>query len=297
MSYIEVKGGAEPVKLFYRDLGSGTPIVFIHGWPLSHEMWEYQLTEFAGKGYRCIAYDRRGFGRSSQPLTGYDYDTFAADLAAVIDTLGLENVILVGFSMGGGEVARYLGRYGASKISKAVLLGSVTPYMLKTDDNPDGAPKEVFDDIQANIKKDRIGFLDDFGKQFFGVGLLNHPVSAPFLENNRNLAALASPFGTYDCVTAFSSTDFRNDLAAITIPTLIIHGTSDKTVPIDVSGRRTARLLPDAQYIEYDGAPHGFYYTHKDELNRQLREFIEGGVVTPPQQPEGIIVDPVPFVV
>lgn len=271
MSYIQSAPG---VDLFYEDWGTGQPVVLIHGWPLSHEMWEAQLTVLPQQGLRCIAYDRRGFGKSSKPWKGYDYDTLADDLKAVLETLDLRNVTLVGFSMGGGEVVRYLSRYGSERVSKAVLLGSVTPYMLKTSDNLDGVDQELFDGIIEKIKEDRASFLTGFGKQFFGVNLLNHPVSQEMLDWCRILALHASPRATIDCVRSFGMTDFRQDMAKVSVPTLIIHGSADQTVPIEPTGNQSAKMIPGAKYIVYDGAPHGFYLTEKDRLNKDLLSFI-----------------------
>lgn len=277
----------EEVKLYYEDLGKGQPVIFIHGWPLSGDMWEYQVTELVKLGIRCITYDRRGFGKSSRPLHGYDYDTLAADLNAVINELQLSDVVLIGFSMGGGEVVRYLSKYGSGKVSKAVLISAVTPYMLKTDNNPEGIDEEIFAEMIENMQNDRIAFLDDFGKQFFSVSLLNHPASNALLEYYRMLAAFASPIATQECAKAFAQTDFRDDISAINVPLLIIHGDSDKTVPIEASGNRTAAAVPGATYLVYEGAPHGLFYTHRKQLNANLAEFIIGaGVTVPPTDEE-----------
>jgi len=291
MNYIKTKdvNSSEEVKLYYQDIGSGKNVVFIHGWPLSHEMWEYQVTELFKQGLRCISYDRRGFGKSSKPESGYDYNTLAADLNAVIEQLGLDDVTLVGFSMGGGEVMRYLSNYGCAKVAKIALVSSVTPYMLKTNDNEYGVDKEVFDEMMENMKKDRIGFLDSFGKDFFGVSMINHPVSAPLLEYYRMLAALASPIATQECANAFATTDFRKDVEAIDVPTLIIHGDADKTVPIKSSGDRTSDLLPSATYVVYDGEPHGLFYTSKDRLNTDLLNFINDEVLVNETAPDSLV--------
>lgn len=272
MPYIKTKG-ENPVNLFYLDLGKGKPVVFIHGWPSSHALWEYQLAELPKK-FRCIAYDRRGFGNSDKPWTGYDYDTFADDLHAIIETLDLTDVTLVGFSMGGGEVVRYLSRHGSDRISKIVLVAAVTPYMLKTQDNEDGAPQKLFDDMIEGIKKDRPKFLTEFGKQFFGVTLLQKPVSEELLQWAHSLTLPATQQSTTECVRAFSSTDFRKDCQAIALPALIIHGDADKIVPIEFSGKKTARLIKNAELKIYEGAPHGLYVTDKDKLNNDLIEFI-----------------------
>ena len=277
MGIIETKEEqqGQKVKIHYCDWGTGNPIVLIHGWPSTSQMWEYQLAELAEAGHRVIAYDRRGFGRSSVPFKAYNYDDLASDLNEVMTQLDLKNVTLVGFSMGGGEVVRYLSQYGTDRVARAVLISSVTPYLAKGENNPDGAPVEVFEKIIDGLKKDRPGFLDSFGKDFFGVGMLSHPVSDPFLQFFRTLSTLSSSHATIQTAAAFAYTDFREDLKAVTVPTLIIHGDGDKTVPIEVSGDRTAKMIPHAQYKVYSGAPHGLWYTNKDELNADLLAFIE----------------------
>ena len=273
ISTIDLQSGEE-INLAYCDYGQGRPVVLIHGWPLSMEMWEYQLNDLVAAGLRVIKYDRRGFGKSSKPWDGYDYDTLANDLKAVLDELDLREVTLVGFSMGGGEVARYLNRFGSERISKVVLVSSVLPFMSKTSDNEEGVDVEVFEEMGKKIREDRIGFLDSFGKQFFGVNMLNHPVSEPLLQYYRMLASFASQRSTEKCAESFAQTDFRDDIKAISLPTLIIHGDADKTVPIESSSNRTANMIPNAQYIVYEGAPHGLFYTHKDRLNQDLINFI-----------------------
>ncbi len=264
---------ADGTQLFYNDWGNGKPLVLIHGWPLDSDMWEYQASYLATQGLRCIAYDRRGFGRSDQPWAGYDYDTLADDLAAVMDQLDLYEATLVGFSMGGGEVARYLSRHGAGRVARAALISAVTPYLLKTPGNEDGADKSVFDQMVEGLQADRPHFLAGFGKSFFGAGLLNFTVTAEILQWASTMALLASPKATTDCVRAFSETDFRPDMAAFTMPTLIVHGASDVTVPAAVSGQRTAKMIPHARYIEYAGAPHALTFTEKDRLNADLLAF------------------------
>lgn len=277
MGYIKTSAdlAGEEINLFYQDWGTGQPVVFIHGWPLSHEMWEYQLVELPKYGFRCIAYDRRGFGKSDKPWSGYDYDTLASDLNSLLEKLDLNHVTLVGFSMGGGEVVRYISKYGTSRIAKAILISSVAPYLLKTDDNPDGVDKEAFDGFVKNIEDDRPEFLNTFGKQFYGVNLISKPVSKSILEWNQMLALQGSPQATTACIRSFSETDFRSEMHALNaIPTLIIHGSSDSTVPIEPTGNQAADLVPNAQYIVYDGAPHGLFYTEKGKLNTDLLQFI-----------------------
>ena len=278
MNFIETSpvGSGKSIKLHYTDLGVGKPVIFIHGWPLNHEMWEHQLMELPQHNLRCIAYDRRGFGKSDRPWESYDYDTLADDLKAIIDGLDLKDVTLVGFSIGGGEIARYIGKYGTSKISKVVFVSAVTPFMLKTDANTEGVDKSTFDEMVDNIKKDRPAFLANFGKQFYGVNMLSHPVSQPFLDWNQSHCLMASPKATVDCVRSFSETDFRHDLTKINVPVLIIHGDADKTVPINVSGDKTAQLIPQSKYIVYEGAPHGLFVTEKEKLNADLLDFIKG---------------------
>jgi len=276
MGFIETKDvqQGEAVKLHYCDFGSGKPVILIHGWPSTSQMWEYQLAELAAAGLRVIAYDRRGFGRSSVPYKSYDYDSLAADLNELIEQLDLSEVTLVGFSMGGGEVVRYLSRYGIARVSKIVLMAAVTPFLCQTDDNPAGVPPEVFEDMAKGIKEDRPGFLEAFGKSFFGVNMLHHPVSDAFLQHFRTLSTLSSAHATLECAAAFAYTDFREDLEAVNVPTLIIHGDADKTVPIEVSGKLTAEAIPHAQYLVYAGAPHGLWYTHKEQINADLIRFI-----------------------
>ncbi|UPL48060.1 alpha/beta fold hydrolase [Hymenobacter sublimis] len=281
MSYIKAGQDAngEDVKLHYIDQGQGNPIVLIHGWPATYEMWEYQLAELPKHGNRVVAYTRRGFGNSSKTWEGNDYDTFADDLNAVLETLNLQNVTLVGFSMGGGEIARYMSRYGGARVARVAFVSAITPFLLKTDDNPDGADKSVFDDMVENIRKDRFDFLQSFGKKFFGVGVIKHPVSQATLDWMQSMCQLASPRATEQCVYAFAATDFRQDLASLKVPTLVIHGSSDETVPPKNSGERMTQYVPHAQFVEYSGAPHGLFVTEKDRLNRDLLAFASGGTV------------------
>ncbi len=263
-------------QLFYEDTGTGKPLVLIHGWPLSSAMWEYQLNELPDRGIRCIAYDRRGFGRSDHPATGYDYDTLASDLNDLLEFLDLRDVTLAGFSMGGGEVVRYLKTYCSQRVSNAVLIAAVPPFMLKTADNPDGIDKSVFDKIEQGLRKDRLAFLTDFTKTFFGFGLITQPISDAMLAANIELAMHASSRATLACAKAFAQTDFRGDLAAIGVPTLVIHGDADKTVPIDSSGKLTAKAIKGAELKVYNGAPHGLFYTERDRLNDDLAAVVLG---------------------
>lgn len=279
MSIVQVNESqnGQPVELFYQDLGNGKPVVLIHGWPVSHAMWEYQLLELPKHGLRVIAYDRRGFGHSSKPWDDYDYDTMADDLKGLLDGLDLQDVTLVGFSMGGGEVARYMARHGAARVGKVVFLSSVTPFILKTADNPDGVDVGTFDEITDGLVKDRPDFLTAFGKKFYNVGLLKHPVSQATLDWALHLALQASPKATLDCAIAFSQTDFRSDLKSVSVPALVIHGEADQIVPLKVSAPRTVELLKTAQYKTYPDAPHGLFVTHKEQLNQDLVAFINGG--------------------
>ena len=272
MPYAEAHDGT---KLHVKDMGTGEPVLLIHGWPLTGDMFEYQTLALLEAGYRVITYDRRGFGQSEHPAGGYDYDSFADDLAAVIESSGLDRVNLVGFSMGGGEIARYLSRHGGARVARAMLIASVAGYLLKADDNPDGVDASVFEDMKAQIRKDRFKFLKTFGEQFYGVGYVSSPVSKELLDWTFILAIMASPKATIDCVDAFGTTDFRPDLAAFTMPTLIVHGTGDKTVPIDPSARTVARHVPQARLVEYDGEPHGLFATAPDRLNRDLLAFLQ----------------------
>jgi pimeloyl-ACP methyl ester carboxylesterase len=271
MAMIKTRDGTD---LYSKDWGSGKPVVLIHGWPLSADMWDYQMVSLASQGCRCIAYDRRGFGRSGQPWTGYDYDTFADDLRRVIETLELEQVTLVGFSMGGGEVARYLARHGTERVAKAVLIGAVVPLLLKVPDHPEGVGIEVFDGIRNGIVADRPQFFTDFAKNFFGANRPGAKISQGVLDWTLFMAMQGSMKGTLDCVAAFSETDFRPDLKAFTIPTLIIHGDDDQIVPIGITAHVAAKEIAGSRINVYKGAPHGLYYTHQKQMNADLREFI-----------------------
>ena len=265
---------ADKTELYVKDWGSGRPVILMHGWPLSADSWDDQSMAIADAGYRAIAYDRRGFGRSSQPYSGYDYNTLADDLATVIAQTGAQDAVLVGFSMGGGEVARYMSRHSGKNVSKAALISSVVPFMLKTDDNPHGTPKEAFDEMTQGMKADRAKFFAGFFKDFYGVSMLSHPVSEQLIAHSCNVAMAAGLKGTLACAAAFATTDFRPDLAHFTVPTLIIHGTEDKTVPIDAAGRAAAKGIAHSTLIEYEGAAHGLFATHKERFTQDLLDFI-----------------------
>jgi non-heme chloroperoxidase len=263
----------DTVQLHYTDQGAGHPVVLIHGWPLSGRSWEAQIPALIADGRRVITYDRRGFGNSTQTWDGYDYDTLAADLDALITHLELRTATLVGFSMGGGEVARYLGTYGADRISKAVFAAAVPPYLYKSDDNPDGGLDDAtIKQFQTGVLTDRIAFLDEFTTQFFSAGR-KQKVSDAQIAYARQIAYFASPKGTLDCITAFGQTDFRGDLTKISIPTLVIHGDSDAIVPYEVSGRRTAETL-GSQVTVIKNGPHGINVSHPTEFNEALLAFL-----------------------
>ncbi|GAB6461832.1 alpha/beta fold hydrolase [Bacillus cereus group sp. MYBK71-2] len=265
-----------PIEIYYEDHGTGKPVVLIHGWPLSGRSWEYQVPALVEAGYRVITYDRRGFGKSSQPWEGYEYDTFTSDLHQLLEQLELQNVTLVGFSMGGGEVARYIGKYGTNRIEKAVFAGAVPPYLYKSADHPEGVLDDVaIQEFENGVKSDRLAFLDEFMKGFFAAGDRTDLVSEPFRLYNRDIAAGASPKGTLDCIAAFSKTDFRGDLAKINIPTLVIHGDSDATVPYEYSGKLTHEAIPNSKVVLIKGGPHGLNATHTKEFNEALLSFLK----------------------
>lgn len=272
MNYVTTQ---DDTKLYFKSWGTGRPVILIHGWPLSADSWDDQAMALAQAGFRAIAYDRRGFGRSSQPWGGYDYATLADDLAAVIQHTNSNDATIVGFSMGGGEVARYMSRHGGKAVRQAVLISSVVPFQLKTDDNPHGTAQLLIDQMIVALKEDRAKFYSGFFKDFFGVGLLSHPVSDEVLEWARSVAMQASLKATIECVKSFATTDFRPDLAAFNVPTLIIHGTADKTVSIDTSARPAAMAIANAKLIEYEGAPHGLFVNEKQRLTQDLLEFLK----------------------
>jgi non-heme chloroperoxidase len=276
MAFLKVgEENSTPVELYYEDHSSGSPVVLIHGWPLSGRSWEDQVPALIEAGHRVITYDRRGFGKSSQPYGGYDYDTFAADLAALLEHLDLRDATLVGFSMGGGEVARYISRYGTDRVSKVVLAAAVPPYLYQSDDNPEGGLDDAtIEQFKDGVRGDRIAFLDEFTTNFFAAGDRSDLISEPSRLYHREIAAFASPKGTLECIDAFSYTDFRDDLSKIGVPTLIIHGDSDAIVPFEVSGKRSHEAIANSSLVLIEGAPHGFNATHADQFNRALLDFL-----------------------
>lgn len=273
MPKIKTKDGTE---LYVKDWGSGRPVILTHGWPLTADTWDDSAMVFADAGFRAIAYDRRGFGRSDQPWNGYDYDTFADDLADVIAATGAADATIIGFSMGGGEIARYLSRHGGKGVAQAGLISSVVPYMLKTDDNPNGVPQQAFAEMTEGMKTDRAHFFAGFFKDFYGVGIFDRSVSQEVLDWSVAQSMMAGLKPTLAAAKAFATTDFRPDLAAFTVPTLVIHGTADKTVPIDATAREVKKAVPNIAYHEYGGAPHGLFATNKDELTRDILAFLKG---------------------
>lgn len=275
-SYLTVgQENSTPIELYYEDHGSGTPVVLIHGWPLSGASWEKQVAVLLATGHRVITYDRRGFGQSSKPATGYEYDTFADDLHKLVTALDLRDFALVGFSMGGGEVARYLGTYGSERVSKAVFISAVPPFLLKTPDNPDGVEGSVFEGIKQGIVADRPAFLAAFLQNFYNVDVLGGKrISNQVVDYSWNVAVGASAKGTLDCVTAWY-TDFRKDLTRIDVPTLIIHGDADRILPITVTANPLAKTLKGARKVVIEGGPHGLIWTHADQVNAELVGFLK----------------------
>jgi non-heme chloroperoxidase len=263
-----------PIDIYYEDHGGGQPVVLIHGYPLDADSWERQEPELLRAGYRVIRYDRRGFGRSSKPTIGYDYDTFAADLNALLEHLDLRDVVLVGFSMGTGEVTRYLGRYGSARVSKAALLGAIPPFLLKRDDNPEGVDGQVFEDMKAGIVKDRYVHFKHFLDNFYNVDVLApERVSDQAWQASFNVAAASGPHATYVCVDSWLE-DFRDDLPRIGVPTLVVHGTEDRILPIAATADRLPGLIADMRLVRVEGGPHNIGWTHPEEVNRALLEFL-----------------------
>ena len=266
--------GSTSIELYYEDHGSGQPVVLIHGYPLDGQSWEKQTGALVKAGYRVITYDRRGFGRSSKTMTGYDYDTFAGDLDIVLTQLDLRDVVLVGFSMGSGEVARYLGVHGSQRVAKVAFLGSLQPFLLQTQDNPTGVPQSVFDGIAEQAEADRYAWYENFFVDFFNTDeTLGSRLSAAALRANWATAIGSAPMAAYACVPAWL-TDFRADVERIDVPSLILHGTADRILPIDATAREFRRRLPDARYVEIEGAPHGLLLTHAAEVNAALIDFL-----------------------
>ncbi|GAB3105854.1 bromoperoxidase [Streptomyces calidiresistens] len=262
------------IELYYEDHGSGRPVVLIHGYPLDGDSWEKQTAALLDAGYRVITYDRRGFGRSDRPTTGYDYDTFAADLNTLMETLDLTDATLVGFSMGSGEVGRYLGTRGSGRVAKAAFLAGLEPFLRKTEDNGSGVPQEVFDGILTAVKADRYAYFTEFYRDFFNTDEnLGSRISEEVVRACWNVAAGASPHASVACVPTWT-TDFREDVSRIDVPSLILHGTADRILPIDSTARPFRELLPDADYVEIEGAPHGLLWTHAEEVNEALLTFL-----------------------
>jgi non-heme chloroperoxidase len=275
MPYITVgEENSGRIDLYYEDHGAGAPVVLIHGYPLNGHSWEKQVPVLLDAGRRVIAYDRRGFGASSQPTVGYDYDTFAADLNTLMERLDLRDTTLVGFSMGTGEVTRYLGRYGSARVSKAVLLGPIPPFLLQTPDNPQGVPQSVFDGLMTAIRKDRYAYFKGFFDNFYNVDKLGGTrISDEAWRGSFQVAVGASAYATLACVPTWL-TDFRNDLPKIDVPALVVQGTEDRILPIDATGRRLPALIKDVKFVEIEGGPHNIGWTHYEEVNRALLDFI-----------------------
>jgi non-heme chloroperoxidase len=275
MSYVTAgKENSTEIRLYYEDHGSGEPVLLIHGYPLNGASWEKQIPALLNAGHRVITYDRRGFGKSSQPSAGYNYDTFAEDLRALIMHLNLTSFSLVGFSMGGGEVARYIGKYSSKGVNKAVIIGGVPPYLLKASDNPDGVDKSVFEGIQKAVAADRYAFFAEFFKNFYNTDvLLGKRISEQAVQASFNVACIASATASLACVPTWHE-DFRNDIAKIDVPTLVIHGDADRIVPINASGARTAKLVKGARFVPIKDGPHNIAWTHAEEVNTELVNFL-----------------------
>lgn len=274
MPFITNNHTAEDVDIHYKDYGSGQPVVLIHGWPLSHRAWEPQVAAIVDAGFRCITYDRRGFGISSAPWEKYDYDTLASDLNELMEKLDLQDAIIVGFSMGGGEVVRYISKYGTARIGKAALISSIIPLVKQKSDNPDGVPEKDLQDIMSALKSDRVGFLKNFVKNFYNFDDNKDKISEAQTHYDWTIAAYASPRATIKAAEAWAETDFRSELSSVTVPTLIIHGDADNIVPIETSGKQAAAGIPDNQYLVIEGGPHGLTQTHTETVNNALLSFL-----------------------
>jgi non-heme chloroperoxidase len=276
MPYVVVgEENSAPIELYYEDHGTGNPVVLIHGFPLSGRAWERQERALIAAGHRVISYDRRGFGKSSQPSTGYEYDTFAADLDKLVTALDLRDFDMAGHSMGGGEIARYLGRYGSARVRRAVIVSGIPPYLLKTDETPNGVPQEIFDQIEAALTADRAAYFTEWNKNFFNLDqTLGTRISPEAVQDSWQIAVGASPAGTIACVQTWH-TDFRADLAKIDIPVLVLHGSEDRVLPIEACGARTHELIKGSEYVVIEGAPHGLCWTHADQVSAELVRFFK----------------------
>ncbi len=276
MPFIETEDiqKGENVYLNYQDYGTGQPVILIHGWPLSHRMWENQVQALVEAGYRCIAYDRRGFGDSDRPWNNYDFNSLALDLHALIEQLDLSNCVLVGFSMGGGEVVRYLSMFGDDRVAKAVLISSIIPMVKKTDDNPDGVPEDKLNEIMDALENNRVGFLAEFSKQFYNYTDNKEKVSEQQLQYDWSIASAASPRGTIQTAKAWANTDFRSELRHVRVPTLIVHGDADQVVPIKTSSEQASKQIRNNKYVTIKDGPHGLFLTHREKLNDALLDFL-----------------------
>ena len=275
MPFLKHQNGNEKIRIFYQDYGKGDPVILIHGWPLSHQAWEAQISTLVDAGYRVIAYDRRGFGKSSQPLNGYDYNSLTEDLRELILELDLSNITLVGFSMGGGEVVRYFTDYEGDRVVKVALIASIIPLVSQKADNPDGVPEEDLEEIMQNLKTDRIGFLKSFHENFYNFNELKDRVSQANLDYDFSISSHASPIATIKTAEAWGTTDFRSELKNVNVPTLIVHGDADNIVPYKTSAKQAAEGIANNEYHLIPNAPHGLNLTHTEELNKLLLKFLE----------------------
>ena len=275
MSFVTVgTENGKPIEIYYEDHGSGLPVVLVHGYPLNSDSWERQERVLLGAGYRVIRYDRRGFGNSSRPTIGYDYDTFAADLNTLLDQLALDDIVLAGFSMGTGEVTRYLGTYGSARVRRAVLFGAIPPFLLKGDDNPEGVDGSVYEGIKASLLADRYGYFKDFLDNFYNTDkLAPERISDQAWQASFNVASAASPHATYACVDTWL-TDFREDLPKIDVPVLVVHGTEDRILPFEATAARLPALIKDVRLVKVEGGPHNIGWTHPEKLNEAMFEFL-----------------------